>query len=403
VKISDKEHLSDEVEIVVARSVGEIERIRPIWEKMQKDASNPVVNANIDRYLSLVEVNDGAVRPCIILIKQHGQPIAMAIGRLEEHPIEVKLGYKTLLSPKLRCLTIVYGGILGQPGKEVCSLLVGELMTVLRRGEVDVVYFSHLRTDSSIYEAARKLPGVLNRGHFPRIETHWSMTLPEDIELFYQARSKKHRANLKRYIRKLETEYPNEIRVVTYTREDHLDEAIRAAADISRFTYQHGLACGFADDSKTRILLRTAARRGWLCMAVLFINGEAAAFQLGVHYGKDYMLAQIGFDPKWTPFQIGTVLFLKVLEDLCADPDIESIDFGFGDADYKRSYADKQWREASVYIFAVRVYPIIINIVRTFTLGLNRGLECVLNRTGALGWVKRRWRNLLQARKDNRH
>ena len=396
--ISHKRHLYDGLEIVIARSLDEIETIRPIWEEMQHNEPFPVLNADIDRFLCVIEANGGSVRPYITLIKQNGQPIVMALGRLEEHPIEVKLGYKVLLSPKLRCLTIVYGGILGEPGEEVCSLLIGELIKALRRREVDVVYFNHLRTDSRIYQLSRKLPGALSRDYFPRVENHWSMSAPGDIDLFYQARSKKHRGNLKRYIRKLEKEYPNQVRVITYTEEDDLDDAIKAACQVSHSTYQHGLGWGFAGDSRIRDILTAAARQGWLCMSVLFINGEVGAFQLGLHYGKKYMLEQIGFDPKWKRLEIGTVLFLKVLEDICADPDTESIDFGFGDADYKRSYGDKQWQEASVYIFAPRLYPVFINMLRTSATGLNRSLKYILNRTDLTGWVKRRWRNLLQRR-----
>ena len=94
-------------------------------------------------------------------------------------------------------------------------------------------------------------------------------------------------------------------------------------------------------------------------------------------------------------------MFLRVLERICADPGIESIDFGFGDADYKHRYGDEQWQEASVYIFAPRPYPIFINMLRTFTTGLNRGLEYILNKTGLTGWTKRRWRNLLQNNKKH--
>jgi len=37
-------------------------------------------------------------------------------------------------------------------------------------------------------------------------------------------------------------------------------------------------------------------------------------------------------------------------------------------------------------------------MVRTFTMGLNRGLEYILNKIGLTGWIKRRWRDLLQVR-----
>ncbi len=394
----EKRYPSDGWKITVAKTAEEIETIRPIWEQMQANEPYPVINADVDRYLSVIEASGDSVRPYITLVKQNGQPVAMAIGRVEKHPIKLKLGYKTLLSPKLRCLTVVYGGILGQPTSDLCVVLIGELMKALRRGGVDVVYFNHLRTDSYIYQLSRKLPGILRRGYFPSVETHWSMSVPEDIDQFYRARSKRHRGNLKRYIRRLEKEYPNQTEAITYSQEGDLDDAIKAACQVSHSTYQHGLGCGFAGDSRTRDILTAAARQGWLRMSALYIDGQAGAFQVGLRYRKKYILEQIGFDPKWDKLDLGTVLFLKVLEDICADPDTESIDFGFGDADYKRSYGTEQWEEASVYIFAPRLYPIFINILRTSATGLNIGLEYIVNKTGFAGWIKRRWRNLLQAK-----
>jgi hypothetical protein len=297
---------------------------------------------------------------------------------------------------------VVHGGILGQPDGDVSVLLIQELMKVLRQRQVDVIFFNHIRTDSCIFHISRKLPGVLIRGYFPKVENHWSMSVPENLEGFYQARSKKHRGNLKRYISKLDKEYRNQVRIITYTEEDDLDEAIKAASQISCLTYQHGLDSGFTDNPRTRVLLTTAARQGWLRMSVLYINGEPGAFQVGQQYGKQYMLEQIGFDPEWSSLELGTVLFIRVLEDICADLDTEFVDFGFGDADYKRSYGNKQWQEASVHIFAPRPYPIFINMVRTFMMSIDASMKYLLSKTGLAGWVKRRWRDLLQVKSVDR-
>ena len=391
-------YLQDGWDVTVARNPGDIEALRPVWEQMQAKEPYPVLNADIDRFLSVIEASGGSVQPYIILVKENGRPAAMMLARIGKSPVELKLGYKTLLSPKLRCLTMVYGGILGQPEEELCSFLMGKLMEMLRQGEVDMVYFNHLRTDSCVYQLSRKSPGVLSRGRFPKVENHRSMSVPENLDQFYQARSKKHRGNLKRYIKKLEKEYPNQAKVITYTQEDDLDDAMRAASEISHSTYQHGLGCGFADNPRTHVLLTTAARRSWLRMSVLSINGEPAAFQVGLHYGKKYILEQIGFDPKWGRLEVGTVLFLRVLEDICADPDIEFVDFSFGDADYKRSYGDKRWQEASGYIFAPRLYPITVNAARTFFTGVNSALKYILNKAAVAGWVKRFWRDTLCAK-----
>ncbi|MHC4744302.1 MAG: hypothetical protein ACYS8Z_20495, partial [Planctomycetota bacterium] len=91
-------------------------------------------------------------------------------------------------------------------------------------------------------------------------------------------------------------------------------------------------------------------------------------------------------------------LFLKVLEDLCADPGIESVNFGFGDSDYKRSYANNHWHEASVYIFASRPYPIALNMLQSAGTAVSLGLRYLMDKIGATRWLKRRWRTALQGK-----
>lgn len=292
----------------------------------------------------------------------------------------------------------MYGGIIGKLTPYTASIVLQELRNLLSRGDADVIFFNHLRTNSPAYQLARTMPGLLCRSYFLRVEPHWRMSIPKTIDLFYQNRSKKHRGNLHRYIRKLEDQYGGQVKVITGCRKNELDKAIRAIASVSAKTYQSSLGSGFVDNARNRTLMRTAAKSGWLRAHILFITDEPCAFQLGLHYGRTYFLEQIGFDPHWKRFNAGTVLFVKVLEELCRDHTVDYLDFGFGEANYKQSYGNEKWFETSVYIFAPRLYPIFINTLRSSMMGLNLGLEYVSNKAGFVGWFKRYWRDLLEAK-----
>jgi len=394
-KAENWQDLGDGLEMTTARSIEEIENIRSIWRDMQTNEPSPVINADIDRYLSVIKVIVD-VQPYIILMKQNHDPVMMVVGRIEKRKVKLNLGYKTLFNPTLRCLTVVYGGIIGQKENNLCTLLVRELIRVLRDGEVDIIFFNQLRTYSSLYQFVRKMPSLCCRDYFPKVEPHWNMSIPENMNAFYTARSKKHRKHLKQYLRKFEKEYPGQIRVALYTREDEVEKAIWAASTISARTYKYALGCGLMDNASTRILLTTAARKGWLRAYVLYIGDEPCAFRFALHYGRIYFADGIGFDPKWSKFRVGTLLFLKVLENLCRDDTVDCYDFGFGDAEYKSSYGSNQWSEGSLYIFAPRIYPVFINIMRIFFLALNESLKCILKKFGFIDWVKRHWRSLLQ-------
>jgi len=386
----------DEWKTVVARNFDEIESIRPIWEQMQQNESQPVPNADIDRYISVVKASGDDVRPHVMLMKHNDQPAVMIISRLEKRQLELKLGYRVLFKPRLRCLTIVYGGILGQPKGDLCSLLVSELMKQLQSREVDMVYFNHLRIDSKIYQYARKMPLLLTRGYIPRIENHWEISIPENMASYYQRFSGRRRSELNRYIRKLERTHS--VKVVCYEQEEDLPHAMSQMQEISTKTYQHGMSAGFICNAQTRSVLHMAAARNWLKAHILFIDSKPVAFQVGFQYGSTYFADQIGFDPSWKRYRVGTVLLLKVIEELCTDRSVDKFDFGFGDANYKQLYCDRFWTDVSFPFFAPRLYPIFINMLRTCIEALNAGLGYIVNKIGTLGWIKRRWRNLLQAK-----
>jgi hypothetical protein len=395
-KNDSKTQSAGDWKIVVARSFEEIEAIRPAWKQMQENEPYPTPYADIDRHIFVTKARGDDVRPYVVLLERNDCPAAMIIGWAEEHQLRLKLGYRNLFGARLRCLSVVYGGVLGRRTNDVCSAVVRELMNVLARGEADVVFINHVATDSLLYRVATKMPNFLSRTHFAEVKPHWSMPIPESVEPLYQSFAPKTRSTLRRKMRKLEKEFTDQIKIMTYRDENRLEEAMCAASQVSRHTYQTALGWGFVNDSRTRETLAAAAHRGWLRMSIVYIKEEPCAFQLGLQYGKTYFLEQLEFHPRWKQWNVGTVLFMKVLEDLCRDPSVERFNFGFGDAQYKRSYGNECWDESSVYIFAPRLYPVLVSVLHSSMEGVSLGLKYVLDRFGMVRSVKRRWRNLLQ-------
>ena len=387
----------DKLNVVTADSLEEIESIRPMWEQMQCNEPYPAPSSDIDRYLSVVKAHNSDLRPYIMVLERNGCPAAMMIGCIEKDRVELRFGYRTLLRPRLKCLSVVYGGILGERTSDICTSLVRELMNTLKRGDIDAVFINHITTSSPIYQTATKMPSLLCQSYLARADRHWSMSIHKNVDLMYQSLTPKSRNTLRRKIRKLERGFADKLNIVDYRDKDDLADAMSAASYVSKHTYQAGLGVGFVNDSQTREILAVAAEHGWLRMSILHIEDEPCAFQLGLRYGKTYFLEKLGFLPRWKQWNVGTVLFVKVLEDLCRDPLAERFDFGFGDAQYKSTYGSECWDEASVYIFAPRPYPVFINALRRSMHGLSRGLMCALDRFGLVNSVKRHWRSQLGA------
>jgi hypothetical protein len=392
-----KEQTTGNVTVAIAKSFEEIGALRDVWQAIQSDQHSPKPNTDIDRYTSVIEAADGKVKPYVMLFKRDNKPVAMVLARTEDHRLSLKLGYLSLLNPRLKCLNVVYGGILGRVEGELCSVVLDELTRQLKSGEFDVVCFNYLDVGTDFYRAVRKTPGFFTRGHFPRIAEHWRMSVPETLDRFYQIRSRGHRRNLRQAVKKFERKYPGEKNFVKYNREDQVDEFVKVAAGISAKTYQNALGAGLVDDEQTRRRIRIAASRGWFDGNVLLAGDEPCAFQLGLRYASVYYMVSIGYDPALNSYKIGTILFLKVLKSLCEAPEIRMLDFYFGDAEYKKRYGTEHWPEACIYVFAPRPYPVAVNALRCSVAGVNVGLAHVAKKIVGTNRIKRKWRDFLSS------
>jgi len=151
---------SNPARIRVLRSATEIEEVSDIWASWQYHP-----NSDLDFYLMIHRTRPKASRPHIIILYRGSRPEAMLVGRIEDGPVEMKLGYAQLPSPMVRVLNIVYAGGLGNLSAENSELLIGQIKQALSQGEADVAVFRYLRTDSPAYLLATESQPLLQRDH----------------------------------------------------------------------------------------------------------------------------------------------------------------------------------------------------------------------------------------------
>jgi hypothetical protein len=383
-----------DLEIVTIRDIEGIESIRSVWEDMQCKEPFPVPNADINRYIAFDKsIGDGTL-PHVILIKRGGNPAAMVIGRIESHRLNLRLGYKTLFGSTLRCLSVVYGGIIGQPSSELCAVIMDELMNVLRRGEADLVFLNHLRTDSPIYKLYKTTAKFWSRNHSVLAEPHWQTNIADTMKEFYSNVPRSRRRRWRRNIRQLEKISPSEIKVVCYSQLSDIAYLSDVADKIEEVTYKKNLGSGFISCPLNRDMLEQAARDGWLRAYVLYVGDQPCAFQFDVQYEGAQFTEYGSFDPKWSRGSPGIVLLIKVLEELCKESGISRMDFGFGDALYKRKFGTDHWMEESVYIYAPRLRPVLIKTAMSMNLVFSLLRRAVI-RLNLDGWIKRNWRKAM--------
>lgn len=385
---------SDALTITVIKNRKELETIMKAWEDLQTAESSPMLGADPSHFIYELESLNQSAEPHILCLHREGRLEGILVGRRQVVSVPIRLGYLTLMKPRFRMIHIFHGGVLGRKSIEVCSLLLKALRDCLNKGDADLAVFNHFHCDSVMYRVIRSETPLLNRGFSPRIEGHWKMEMPKSMNDFYGSKSYKWRKTFRQSIRKLEKAH--RVHMKTYSDEASLEEGILAAASVSPKTYQYSLGAGFLDNLQMRSYLLSVAKRGWLRIYILYVDNEAVAFEWGIEYERTLFLRGLGFDPKWRAWSVGTVLFLKVVEALCEEANVNRIDLGFGDAEYKKVFCNTRIETRSVTVCPDRLYPRFLNAVRMSIVGVQMAALFMANKLGLERKLKREWRDRLR-------
>lgn len=379
--------------VEVARTVEEVEALRPVWERLEKR----YVNSDIDFFLTHVRHAPGVLRPHVVSLEDDDGGVGLAVGRLEDARSPTRIGYAMVFNPHVRSLTVVYGGLLGSDERTVARL-VDAVGASIGPKEADVVRIRMLPLGSPAYEAARDGVSFLRREHFRRPVTHWRSTIPGSLDEFLAARSKERRRHVRRYAKRLHESYGGEIEIGRLNTQADLDKLFADSEAVHRHTYQANLGVGFSNGELNRRLTEACMNRGWFRGYVLYLRGQPVSFWHGNLYAGVFWSVATGYDPAFSEERPGTYLLMRLIEDLCADEDVHAIDFGFGDADYKSTFGDQSWLEEDVAVFEPSPRAVAINLGLSGLRGTVRTAQAVVKRTGQLPTARRRWRARLSGR-----
>ncbi len=164
-------------------------------------------------------------------------------------------------------------------------------------------------------------------------------------------------------------------------------------------TYHRGLGVGFENNEEFKSRLLHNASSGRMLAYFLYIDGTPRCFYIGTLYEDTLHLGFTGYDPGWKKYELGTILLFKIIEDLMSgDKATHGIDFGFGDAFYKRRFANNQWKELELYIFSDSFKARSINILRNVILFFEGLIRYVIAKANIEDNIKNMWRKRLSSK-----
>lgn len=375
--------------VITIRSSEGIAALHDLWLELgPRDANaDPAVMA------TLLQARDDVVRPHIVVAESAGGR-AMLVGRIENVRLPVRLGYRTIYSPRRRALNIVQGGALGDDGAALAAAFE-EACGALRESEADVLRLRAVRVGSELHRLASARASRWTRGRRWAATPRWRLDLPGSLDEILKLQSRKSRGNELRSARRFEQELDGRYSFDVYRNPEDLPRIVADCTAVSSQTYQRALGAGFAADAADLQLLRRAAELSWLRAYVLSVDGEPKAFWIGQVYDGVFQAGPTGYDPALAHLRPGRYVLLRMLEDLCADQDVHEVDWGPGDGEYKRHFATSHWLEEDMLLFAPTFRGVRTNLTRTSLLATIGIVRAAAARVPVLRDAKRRWRGRL--------
>jgi hypothetical protein len=379
-----------ELTVQVARTAAELESLRPLWERIPWEREE----ADYDYLLARVRLRPESLAPFGIVVCRGEEPVAGLASRLESRRLPAAVGYWVVYDPQVRLLHVVPGGIVASD-QAALEALAAALRSELRSHGLDAVVLPPLPVDSELFAALRSLGGPLQRQHFATTVARRRLVLPRTFDEFVASRS----ANTRWRIRRDANRVPaalGELSVEVIREPSQLEQLFRDAERVAGATYQRAVGVGFADTPEQRELARLGLERGWLRAYLLYRAGEPIAFWVCSVYRRTMLIRTTGFDDAYAAQRVGIYLLMRAIEDAIADPAVQIIDFGPGDAAYKQQFSGESWQERDLVVFAPTLRGLRFNALRTPILGSARLARRALDATRLTDRVRSGWRGRLR-------
>ncbi|MBS0156712.1 MAG: GNAT family N-acetyltransferase [Nitrospira sp.] len=363
-----------------------LEAIRLDWEKWQSHPNN-----DFAQFKMICQLRSEVESPCVTVVAQSGQPNTLLVGRLEHTQFAPSIGYIRTLRIPAKVMTILHQGELGQIDTEVALKLVEFLWSILGSGMADAIEFHYLSDDSPLLKALQvQRPGWLCHKK-PRWTTHWEMNLPAEGAFIERKIRAKHRTGIRKKERDLDAAFPGKVLWTWMTEFDDIPSLCTRLEEVAAVAYQRGLGSGFRDNKEFRQRLALFASRGQLRVQLLEIDGRIRAFWYGFLYQGVFHLSETAYDPCLGKYEVGTMIFIRLNDELTKEG-VRKLDFGMGDAPYKRRFGDRCWQEGTVRLFAPTAKGLVLRSYIGLFTSIDKFGRKLIEQIGFLDRLKAGWR-----------
>lgn len=195
----------------------------------------------------------------------------------------------------------------------------------------------------------------------PAADNHYYVELAPNFEDYLRRLQQRHRHEVRRKLRRYLQATDGVIEFLCYSTPEEARVFYPVARDLSAKTYQDRLLrVGLPDTEAFRAEFHEHAQRGTMRGYLLFHHGRPIAFGYCAAIGNCLRFVFTGYDPAFAAWSPGIVLIHEMLRSVVGERRFALLDFGSGEAQYKRLFATGSTLCATVLFF----HPSLGNLLK---------------------------------------
>lgn len=306
-----------------------------------------------------------------------GEVLAVLLPK--QIPLKRAGGYG--FSTRLRGYRLVGNRLLGQTDDPRADEVVAAIAQLMQQQRWEFLLVEDLERGSALW----------NSLHFYRqdgfdvfsptgMQRRLRIRLPEDPGEYWSSFSKNARKKFRRGMKRL-----GDSRLLRVTEEHQVEEFLRHARQVSENSWQSKhFGLRIPGDEADHRKLTLLAQMGTLRSYVLLCEDKPIAFELDTQFNGLLDSDEAAYDRHQADLSPGKLLLVRVLEDLIEENPPKWFDFGIGDAEYKRLFANHETEAAAVWLVPPGWHSRSVIGYLKLCRRLRQGARGVLSKTGLL-------------------
>jgi len=229
--------------------------------------------------------------------------------------------------------------------------------------------------------------------YVPASTTCYFIEPGNSFDAYLQRMPNKHRHELFRKLRRVAEHCEGAIDLRCYRSVTEARAFYALASTVSRKTYQRRLLdVGLPETAAFEAQLLARAGQDRMRGYLLFHRDTPVAYGYCIVTGDCLRFQYIGYDPAYRHWSAGNVLIAEALRSAIGENLFAIIDFGSGEAQYKRSFATGSRRCATVFLFRPTARRLLTLAAHRTCIALSDICAGIADRLGLKERLKRRFR-----------